>query len=267
MTDPGYDFFATGSGAGSGATPGVPGAQPPTSAHPATPAVNQFGTALDPVANRVGAPTAPAPVPVVPASGYQPGRVNQFGTPIDVQAAPVGPYAAPGVAAAAITTPGLVSTWDPAARAGGRAAAREGRSVALGAARPGTVLAAGILSIINGGLTLLGVVVAWLALATLSSAVSQSGAVVSSGATASLDAVLFVLLAVGVAWVSLGTGVVLGKRGAVKVLRVLVVIGTVLAVVMVAGNQSLDRILTLALDLVMIYLLWNKDASRWLSAA
>jgi hypothetical protein len=266
MTDPGYDFFASGTGAGSGATPAIPGGQQPTSAHGTTPAVNQFGTPLAPLTNQFGAPSAPAAVPVAPASGYQPGRVNQFGTPIDVQAAPVGPYAAPGVAAAAIATPGLVSTWDPAARAGSRAAARQGSSASVGASRPGTVLAAGILSIINGGLILIGVVLAWLALAALSSAVSQSGVVVSSGATASVDAVLFVFLAVGVAWVSLGTGVVLGKRGAVKVLRVLVFLGTLLAIIMVAGNQSLDRIVTLALDLVMIYLLWNKDASEWLSA-
>ena len=128
------------------------------------------------------------------------------------------------------------------------------------------MLAAGILSIINGGLPLLGVVAAWLALAALSSAFSQSGAVVSSGATASIDAVLFVFLAVGVIWVGLGIGVVMGKRGAVKVMRVLVFIGTVLAIIMVAGNPSLDRIVTLALDLVMIYLLWNKAASEWLSA-
>jgi len=261
MTDPGYDFFAT--GAASGATPPIPGAQPPT---PAPPAVNQFGTPLAPVAHQFGAPTAPAPVPVVPASGYQPGRVNQFGTPIDLPAAPVGPYAAPGVAAAAIPTPGMVSTWDPAARAGGRAAARAGRSESVAVGRPGTVLAAGILSIINGGLTLLGVVVAWLALAALSSAGSGSGVTVSAGATASIDAVLFVLLLIGAAWVGLGTGVVMGKRTAVKILRVLVVIGTVLAIVMVAGNQSLDRIVTLALDLVLIYLLWNKDASEWLAA-
>ena len=261
MTDPGYDFFAT--GAASGATPPIPGAQPPTSAPPA---VNQFGTPLAPVANRFGAPPAPAPVPVVPASGYQPGRVNQFGTPIDLPAAPVGPYAAPGVAAAAIPTPGMVSTWDPAARAGGRAAARQGRSSSVAAERPGTVLAAGILSIINGGLILIGAVLAWLALSALSSAVSQSGAVVSAGASATVNAVVFVFLLIGAAWVGLGTGVVMGKRGAVKVPRVLVFIGTVLAIIMVAGNQSIDRIVTLALDLVMIYLLWNKDASEWLSA-
>jgi len=264
MTDPGYDFFATAAGAGSGATPAIPGAQPPTSA---APAVNQFGTPLAPVVNQFGTPSAPTPVPVVPASGYQPGRVNQFGTPIDLPAAPVGPYAAPGVAAAAIPTPGMVSTWDPAARAGGRAAARQGRSASITAERPGTVLAAGILSIVNGGLILVGSVLAWVALAALSSAVSQSGAVVSAGASATVNAVVFVFLLIGAAWVGLGTGVVMGRRGAVKVLRVLVVIGTVLAIIMVAGNQSIDRMVTLALDLVMIYLLWNKDASEWLSAS
>jgi hypothetical protein len=41
----------------------------------------------------------------------------------------------------------------------------------------------------------------------------------------------------------------------------------VLAILMLAGSQSLDRIITLGLDLVMIWLLWNKQARDWLDAA
>jgi hypothetical protein len=56
----------------------------------------------------------------VPTSvpGYRPGSVNRFGTPADLEAVPTGPYAAPGLGAAPIEQPGLVSTWaGPAADA------------------------------------------------------------------------------------------------------------------------------------------------------
>jgi hypothetical protein len=43
--------------------------------------------------------------------GYHPGAVNQFGTPSDLPAVPTGPYAAPGLGAAPIEAPGLVSSW------------------------------------------------------------------------------------------------------------------------------------------------------------
>jgi hypothetical protein len=267
MVQPEYDFFATNRPAS--LDPAVlPGGPKP-------PVVNRFGSVEAPAPSEAAAepslfgppPVAPAQFPVPPASGYQPGRVNQFGTPVDVEAAPVGPYAAPGVAAAAIESPGLVSTWDPAARAGGRAVARQSREQVGSQDRPGTVLAAGILAIINGALTLLGVVVAWLAVAALTSAVAESGVQVSSTTTASVNAVLFVLLVVGAAWVVMGIGVVRGSRTWVKVLRILVLLGTVLAILMLAGSQSLDRIITLGLDLVMIWLLWNKQARDWLDAA
>jgi hypothetical protein len=265
MVQPDYDFFATNRPAS--LDPAVlPGGPKP-------PVVNRFGSvetdvAQVPVENPLGLPpTAPvAPFPVAPASGYQPGRVNQFGTPLDAEAAPVGPYAAPGVAAAAIDSPGLVSTWDPAARAGGRAAARQSRTQVESEARPGTVLAAGILAIINGGLTLLGVLFAWVALATVSSAIEESGVRVSAGTTAAVNAVMFVLLVIGVGWLVMGIGVVRGSRAFVKVMRVLVIVGTVLAVIMLAMGPSLDRMITVALDAVMIWLLWNKKASDWLDA-
>jgi len=266
MVQPDYDFFATNRPAS--LDPAVlPGGPKP-------PVVNRFGSieAAPPpeAAAEPGLfgppPVAPAAFPMTPASGYQPGRVNQFGTPVDLEAAPVGPYAAPGVAKAAIETPGLVSTWDPAARAGGRAAARQSRVQDVSASRPGTVLAAGVLAIINGALTLIGVLMAWWALSALTSAISDSGVRVSAGATAAVNAVMFVMLVIGVVWLVMGIGVVRGSRPWVRVMRILVIIGTVIAILMVAGNQSLDRIVTLALDLVMIWLLWNKAASDWLDA-
>jgi len=268
MVQPDYDFFATNRPAS--LDPAVlPGGPKP-------PVVNRFGSVESPAAPAAPdaepslfgpPPVAPAAFPVAPASGYQPGRVNQFGTPVDVEAAPVGPYAAPGVAAAAIESPGLVSTWDPAAHAGGRAAARQSRTQVGTETRPGTVLAAGILAIINGGLTLLGVLFAWVALATVSSAIQESGVRVSASTTSAVNAVMFVLLVIGVGWVVMGIGVVRGSRAFVKVMRVLVILGTVLAVIVLATGPSLDRMITVALDAVMIWLLWNAKASDWLDAA
>jgi hypothetical protein len=107
MPEPSYDFFATGRAAGA-----------PEPHVPAVP--DMAATAVD----RFGAPvTTPVPpaFPVAPGSGYAPGAVNQFGTPIDAVAVPTGPLAAPGIGAAPIAGPGMVSTWGepvaPAARA------------------------------------------------------------------------------------------------------------------------------------------------------
>jgi hypothetical protein len=107
VADPGYDFFATGAPAGT--------AEPTNDAAPA-PAVSRFGTPLPqdeavPAAAAYAPPAAAAPVAPAPVPGYHPGAVNQFGTPTDLPAVPTGPYAAPGVGAAPIEAPGLVSTW------------------------------------------------------------------------------------------------------------------------------------------------------------
>ncbi len=105
MADPGYDFFATGAPAGT--------AEPASQPAPA-PEVNRFGGPVAPPeppaapAYAAPAPAAPAPVAV---PGYHPGNVNQFGTPADLPPVPTGPYAAPGLGAAPIEQPGLVSTW------------------------------------------------------------------------------------------------------------------------------------------------------------
>jgi hypothetical protein len=160
-----------------------------------------------------------------------------------------------------------VSTWDPAAHVAGRAAARLSREQASpSSTRPGTVLAAGILSIINGALTLLGTIAAWIVLSSVTGMIADAGGRVSASTTSMANAVLFVMLVIGIAWVVMGIGVVRGSRTWVKVLRVLVIVGTVVAVVALVANPSLDRILTVALDVVMIALLWNTKASAWLAA-
>ncbi|HEY5134481.1 MAG TPA: hypothetical protein VIJ41_01715 [Candidatus Nanopelagicales bacterium] len=158
MADPGYDFFATGTGAGSTApsVPAIPGAQPPAAAGHgagAAPAVNQFGTPIAPAANRFGSPPPP-PVRVAPGSGYAPGAVNQFGTPIDAPVAPTGPFAAPGVAAAPVAVPGMVSTWNGPGTTG-RAAHAAHASASATLRRPDGVATAAVVGLVVGGLTLL----------------------------------------------------------------------------------------------------------------
>jgi hypothetical protein len=168
MPEPSYDFFATGRPAAppGGAVPPLPGGhadQAATNPYAAPPAaVNQFGTPV--------APQAPA-FPVAPGSGYAPGAVNQFGTPLDVVPAPTGPFAAPGIAAAPVDAPGMVSTWGtpvPPRHASHAAAATS--VVPL----PRNVRAVAILALFFG--TLVGIGTLWLLsqYSTLSAAVSSA---------------------------------------------------------------------------------------------
>ena len=109
MADPGYDFFATGAPAGTADPAEAP-----------APEVNRFGgpVAAPEVPPAAAAPSAAPAPPPVSVPGYHPGDVNQFGTPVELAAVPTGPYAAPGLGAAPIAQPGLVSTWaGPAAGA------------------------------------------------------------------------------------------------------------------------------------------------------
>lgn len=266
MVQPDYDFFAT------NRPPSLDPAVLPGGPKP--PVVNRFGsTETEPPAAPSAEPSlfgpppaAPAPFPVAPASGYQPGRVNQFGTPVDVEAAPVGPYAAPGVAAAAIESPGLVSTWDPAARAGGRAAARQAQQQAVPTARPGTILAAGILSIISGVLTLFASITAWILLSSVSGMIAESGGRISGGATTLANTLIFAALVVGVISLASGVGTVMGNRTAVRVLRILVIVGAALTALSLIGGMTLKGLVDAALYAVMIWLLWNSKASEWLAA-
>jgi hypothetical protein len=114
MSGPSYDFFATG--------------------RPGNPAETLAAALPDPVdaptAEGVpGPPAAPEPVafPVAPGSGYAPGSVNQFGTPLDVVPVPTGPFAAPGIGAAPIGSPGMLSTWGGPAEDGDAAAPVTGK--------------------------------------------------------------------------------------------------------------------------------------------
>jgi hypothetical protein len=108
MSDPGYDFFATGRPQAPPGGPAVP--EPPLAPPP-------------PAAPQLAAPQYAAPAPARTFQMPNGTQVNQFGTPVGEAAAPTGPYAAPGVAAVPTAAPGMVSTWGgPPAPAGHRAA-------------------------------------------------------------------------------------------------------------------------------------------------
>jgi len=145
MADPGYDFFATGRGAGAPppALPPVPGARP------AAAALNRFGSPAAVSTNQFGGPAAPA------GPGGSPGAVNQIGLPVDVLAAPSGPYPGPGTA----------GTWSGPAPAGRPAPGAHAARTA-GSRRPDSVLTAAVVGLVVSGLVLLmGAVVLFLYLA------------------------------------------------------------------------------------------------------
>jgi len=144
MADPGYDFFATGRGAGAPppALPPVPGARP------AAAALNRFGSPAAVSTNQFGGPAAPA------GPGGSPGAVNQIGLPVDVLAAPSGPYPGPGVAAAPQRGPGTAGTWSGPAPAGRPAPGAHAARTA-GSRRPDSVLTAAVVGLVVSGLVLL----------------------------------------------------------------------------------------------------------------
>jgi hypothetical protein len=249
VPEPSYDFFATGRPV---ADPPLPGghATPPGGA---APVMNQFGTPV--------APSGPAPAafPVAPGSGYAPGAVNNFGTPLDVVAAPTGPFAAPGIASGPIDAPGMVSTWGSGVPHSHAAHAAPARAASQ---RPGAVLAVGIIAIVGGAFELIAGLLGLAALAAVSS--SLAGTSGGSGVAGVVQILFVVLVAVGLLWIGLGIGACLGNRTSVRVLRVLIVIGTVLNVLGLIQGVDVTTLLTLAFDGVLLWLLFSTDTVTWL---
>lgn len=100
MSGPSYDFFATGRPVGAADTPVAALADE-----------DPVGSPTAEGATAAPEPPGPVAFTVAPGSGYAPGSVNQFGTPLDVVPVPTGPLAAPGIGAAPIDSPGMLSTW------------------------------------------------------------------------------------------------------------------------------------------------------------
>jgi hypothetical protein len=334
VADPGYDFFAT----------GAPGTADPAEATPPAPGVNRFGTPIPPP-EQAPAPPAPAPAtmayaaaptPVTAAAvpGYHPGEVNQFGTPAALSAVPTGPYAAPGLGAAPIEQPGLVSTWTgpapeahaahaapatpvipPRAPADPQAApvavSRFGSPIppdllvedpsyaalafgtsttaatAYGAPssrvhrtaepqRPGAVLAAGIIGIVEGGLLLaLGLLglLGYLALKSQLDLLASSPELAGTGLTASsitnlvLVGVVIVLL-IGTGYLVAGIATARGARWGAWALLVVSALNVLYSLYeLVQGDGGFGTLVSIGVSGAVVLLLCVSDSMRWLRRA
>jgi hypothetical protein len=252
MSDPGYDFFATGRPTPPPGAPAVP--EPTVAAPPAAPPPVQYG--------------APAPARTFQMpNGTQ---VNQFGTPVGEAAAPTGPYAAPGVGAVPTATPGMVSTWSgPEAAPGHRAVPAPHRAAApAGADRPPrNVMAVAVLAVFFGVLGALGTVGALLAYSTLSSQIDALGAGAELGG-ALLTAALIGVVVLAVVTATLlvgGIATLVGKRWGGWILVVafgLSLLGQVQQVL--SGSLGLAQVIGFLIGLVLLLVLVTGEGLAWL---
>ncbi len=290
MAEPGYDFFATGR----------------------------------PVGATLSSPVGPVPAPMAPVAPAAPqpgarvfdtpsGSVNQFGTPVDLANVPTGPYAAPGIGAAPTGAPGIVSTWDVAApddlaaldRFGGVPTASTG-VVGVGApapggpngahrsaptttstTRPGTVLAAGIIGIVEGAVILgmgLLALIGYLALRGQLAALESEMAAFGSpdGASAgfgggdlvgTITTVVLVgavvLLVIGSGYLVAGIATVRGRRWGAWALLVVSAINVVYGIYQFAAGSSSVGALLLGAGVsgAVVVLLSLRNSRQWLRDA
>jgi hypothetical protein len=188
--------------------------------------------------------------------------VNQFGTPLTAIPAPTGPYAAPGVAAGPIAAPGMVTTWGGPAQPG--RAAHAARPSAIATERPGTVLAVGVLSIINGALGIVSSVLGLAALAAFSSAISSAGGGLGATVLPLVQVLLAITLVLGVIWLVLGIGVVRGGRTSLRWLRGVVIVSALLAAYALLTQPGLTNVGSVVWDGVLLWLLYCASTTAWL---
>jgi hypothetical protein len=235
--DSDYDFFAT----GRPASPPAPPTQEPA------PAVQQFGTASSPAS---------------------PPTVNQFGTPVQATAAPAGPAAAPGYNAQDYDGLGLTGASAPpmAHRSHGVPQRVAGGGAAR---RPGAVLAAGVIAIVQAAVSLLGVAFAFLAVGLVTSQAAQNGLQVDSGFTGSVTLVLLVVAVIAVLYLAAGVGALRGNRALVWTLLGVEAVGLLVGLVQLATSGSgtvgaAGQLIGLALPIAAIVLLLLPGSLAWL---
>ncbi len=263
MPEPGYDFFATGRAAG------APGPHVPPVPDVAPAAVDRFGAPV----------TAPVPAafPVTAGSGYAPGAVNQFGTPIDVVAVPTGPLAAPGIGAAPIAGPGMVSTWGEPVAPATRAAHAAPVDVRT---RPDAVTAAAVVGLVVGGLLLLMaalVLFLYLAFKGQLDAAGVAGPVdgfdqLVSAVTTLLLTLIGICLAGGLLYVLAAAAVLRGRVWGAWTLLVLGSLSTLKAVydVVTSGLPSVSTSylvgwgMSTGLAVVLVVMLVRPESQRWM---
>ncbi len=257
MGDPGYDFFAT----------GRPAAAPEPASRFGTPMVAAPAAAAAPVEPPSVEPAAFA---IPPISGYQPGNVNQFGTPLDEVRVPTGPYAAPGIGAAPVEAPGLLTTWGGPPVAGQHGRARP----AAYDVRPGGVLAAGIIGIVEGVLLLVialfgvaGYVALQSQVAALEAQAGFEGAgeLVAGVSTILLLAIL-VTLVIGLLYLLAGIAAVRGRRWGAWTLLVVSALNVVYGAFGFLGGTrtGLGDIVALLIALLVVVLIVTRGSWSWL---
>jgi len=258
MAAPEYDFFAT-------------GPRP----KPAGPATDRFGMPA--------VPHAPMPQHYAPEPAVQAGTaVNQFGLPVD-EVRPTGPLAAPGYGAVPVHNSlaagydDAPAVWDPTAALAARPHSRA--LPAQADARPGAVLAAGIVSIVLGAVGLLAAGVILLgylgAKSEVDSALASAGpdaAGMESMANAFLTAILvsgLVVTAMAALYVALGVFLLRGRRWAgwtLVVLSALSILGSLWQVI--GGSSSgIGTWIAIGASASILLLLAVGEGGRWLRRA
>lgn len=220
-------------------------------------------------------PVVPPPPPAPTRPGQFAGHVdpqgrpvNQFGTPIGEAAVPVGPNAAPGYGAAPAATwggPPVGAPYPSAplhARAGGLPGQADGR--------PGAVLAAGVIGIVQGALLLVMSLLALAAVGVLKSQVPDSNVPGARGLWGFVALFMIVLALIALLYLVAGIGTVRGRRWAVWTLGSVEAVGLALGLlVAVSGNSSsaggsLVQLLDLLIPGAVVVLLLLPDSRRWL---
>lgn len=262
MAAPEYDFFATG-----------PRSTPPP------------GSATD----RFGMPGAPqAPVQQQYAATQPAPAVNQFGLPVDA-AVPTGPHAAPGYGAVPVHNSiaagydDAPTVWDPTASTAAHAHRRA--AAAPADVRPGSVLAAGVISIVFGVLAALGAALTLVGYLAAKSEIEQAVAAnpdiqgLDEFASAILGTVLVVGLVMAAAsclYLVMGVMTVRGRRWAgwtLVVLSALSLLGSLYQRTTgvdgagVSASVSLGNWLAIAATAAMLLLLTVGEGGRWLRRA
>ncbi len=250
MSDPGYDFFAT----------GRPAAVPPTAPPPGVAVPGPVTSAYAPAA----APQAPPAFPTAPIPGYNPGAVNQFGTPVAASAAPTGPYAAPGMGAVPTQSPGHTTT---SSGPGGVApTAGRARPATL---RPGYLTAAAVISIVLGVIAvlvgLLGILGALALRSQLDGAGLGQGTNLAGAVTGILLFTMLVVLAIGAAYIVGGAALLKGAVWAAWTLVALHGLSALYSLYNVlTGHVSFSGLLSLAISSLVVLLILNRESQDWL---
>ncbi len=254
MSDPGYDFFATGRPQ---PPPGGPAVPEPPVAPPLAPPAGPPVTGPQP-AYGAPAPTRTFQMP----NGTQ---VNQFGTPIGEVAAPTGPYAAPGVAAVPTAAPGMVTTW------GGPPLATSHRATPETAADTGVprnVRAVAILAVFFGLLGLWVTVTGFSAYSEVSARLDSLGAnkAMASGLLTAALVVLLLVAAATALWLTGGIATLTGQRWGGWVLVVAYSLYLLSALYQFGqGSFSIIQVLLVLTALVLLLVMVTGEGRAWVT--